>query len=341
MTTRMWADCSNTQGHAADGAALREMGCTALAAKASQGADFTDQLLGENYSQAKAAGLDFIAYHFLDTSDGAAQAQHFVDAVQAACGTLEIGLMADWEKLNGAFPSPATVDAFLGRLAELAPQAAISVYTAAWVISGAGGQSSEATNYPLVWSNYVPPNPPAPAMDPRTILKDVTPGLFEAFGGWTAYVARQFTDNAVAGGFGVVDFNVCFDDEAYERLFGTSHGAPKPPPTPPPAKPASVTDALQAAVHQKVDGVWGSTTDAALELVRSAAFLDERPDVKALQQVLGTTADGDWGPNSQAALSATVKAIQKALGGGLAIDGSWGAATDARFTAERKQLLHA
>ena len=166
MTTRMWADCSNTQGHAADGAALREMGCTALAAKASQGSNFTDALLRANYSQAKAAGLDFIAYHFLDTSDGAAQAQHFVDAVQAACGTLEVGLMADWEKLNGAFPSPATVDAFLRRLAELAPKAAISVYTAAWVISGAGGQSSEATKYPLVWSNYVPPNPPAPAMDP-------------------------------------------------------------------------------------------------------------------------------------------------------------------------------
>ena len=180
MTTRIWADCSNTNGHAADGAALRAIGCTALAAKATQGTTFTDELLGANYAQAKAAGLDFIAYHFLDTSDGAAQAEFFTRAVQAACGTLELGLMADWEKLGNAFPSPATVDSFLERLAQLAPKAAISVYTAAWVIEGAGGPSAVATRYPLVWLSYVPPNPPDDPVDPRQILSAVTPGYFRA-----------------------------------------------------------------------------------------------------------------------------------------------------------------
>ena len=68
-----------------------------------------------------------------------------------------------------------------------------------------------ATKYPLVWPNYVPPNPPAPAEDPHKIVDGVTPGFFEAFGGWTSYAARQFTDNACAGGFAAVDFNVCFD----------------------------------------------------------------------------------------------------------------------------------
>ena len=218
MATRMWPDCSNTNGQPANGAALRAMGCTTLAAKASQGSSFTDGLLGLNYAQAKANGLDFIAYHFLDGSGGAAQAQHFAAVVQAACGTLDVGLMIDWEKCNGVFPGPATVDSFLAQLAQLAPKAAISVYTAAWVIEGAGGPSQLASKYPLVWPNYVPPNPPAPAEDPRQILNGVTPGFFEAFGGWTSYAARQFTDNALAGGFKAVDYNVCFDEDAYSRL---------------------------------------------------------------------------------------------------------------------------
>jgi GH25 family lysozyme M1 (1,4-beta-N-acetylmuramidase) len=214
----MWPDCSNTNDRAVNGAALTAMGCTTLTAKASQGSGFTDGLVGANYAQAKGNALDFIAYHFLDTSDGAAQAEHFVNVVESACGRLDLGLMVDWEKCDGSFAAPATVDAFLERLAQLAPKAAISVYTAAWVIEGAGGPSSVATKYPLVWPNYVPPNPPAPAEDPHKIVDGVTPGFFEAFGGWTSYAARQFTDNACAGGFAVVDFNVCFDEDAYARL---------------------------------------------------------------------------------------------------------------------------
>jgi GH25 family lysozyme M1 (1,4-beta-N-acetylmuramidase) len=345
LTTRMWADVSNTNGRAADGGALRSIGCTALAAKASQGADFTDWLLGDNFAQARANRLDFIAYHFLDTSDGAAQAEHFTSVVQTACGTLELGLMLDWERLpNGPIPAAATAEAFLERLEQLAPKAAISVYTAGWVVAEVGA-SSLATKYPLVWPSqlahpYAPDDPP---QDPREILKDVTPGYFEAFGGWNAYAARQFTNDALAGGFSGVDFNVCFDDAAYERLFVRSSSVPKPAPPVAPSQPAAspspITKALQAAVHVNVDGIWGPTTDAALQLVRSAAYLHERPNVKALQTAVGTTPDGDWGPQSQAALTTAVKAVQRALGNGLAVDGSWGDATDARFTTEKRSLI--
>ena len=47
----MWADVSNTNGGAVDGAALTSIGCTTLAAKPSQGTDFTDWLLGDNFAQ--------------------------------------------------------------------------------------------------------------------------------------------------------------------------------------------------------------------------------------------------------------------------------------------------
>ena len=91
----MWPDCSNTNDRPVNGAALTAMGCTTLTAKASQGSGFTDGLLGANYAQAKANALDFIAYHFLDTSDGAVQAEHFANVVESACGRLDLGLMVD------------------------------------------------------------------------------------------------------------------------------------------------------------------------------------------------------------------------------------------------------
>ena len=125
--------------------------------------------------------------------------------MQTACLTLEFGLMLDWERSSypdRPIPSTAAAEAFLQRLAQLAPKAAISVYTAQWVI-GSVGASSLATKYPLVWSSqlahpYAPNDPP---QDPRDILKDVTPGWFQAFGGWSAYAARPFTNDALAGGF--------------------------------------------------------------------------------------------------------------------------------------------
>ena len=106
--------------------------------------------------------------------------------MQTACLTLEFGLMLDWERSSypdRPIPSTAAAEAFLQRLAQLAPKAAISVYTAQWVI-GSVGASSLATKYPLVWSSqlahpYAPNDPP---QDPRDILKDVTPGWFQASG---------------------------------------------------------------------------------------------------------------------------------------------------------------
>ena len=107
-----------------------------------------------------------------------------------------------------------------------------------------------------------------------------------------------------------MDFDVCYDDAAYERLFIKSRPAP-------PVTPASIIKGLQAAVHVKVDGTWDTATDAALQLVRSAAYLNERPNVRALQTAVGTTPDGDWAPRSEAALTTTVEAVQLALGNGL------------------------
>ena len=86
---------------------------------------------------------------------------------------------------------------------------------------------------------------------------------------------------------------------------------------------------LQQVVHVPIDGLWGPQTDAALTLVRMAAFRHQITDVKALQRACGTTPDGQWGPTSKAALTRTVKGIQTIIG--VPADGAWGPKTDAAY----------
>jgi murein L,D-transpeptidase YcbB/YkuD len=86
---------------------------------------------------------------------------------------------------------------------------------------------------------------------------------------------------------------------------------------------------LQQVVHVPIDGLWGPQTDAALTLVRMAAFRHQITDVKALQRACGTTPDGQWGPASKAALTRTVKGIQTIIG--VPADGAWGPKTDAAY----------
>ena len=87
-----------------------------------------------------------------------------------------------------------------------------------------------------------------------------------------------------------MDFNVCYDGAGYQRLFIKSPPAPL-------VTPAPIIKGVQAAEHVKVHGTWDTATDAALQVVRSAAYLNERPNVRALQTAVGTTPDGRLGPS--------------------------------------------
>ncbi|HEV2303317.1 MAG TPA: glycoside hydrolase family 25 protein [Stellaceae bacterium] len=69
-----------------DFARLREAGIAAAILKASEGRGAVDPLYAERAAAARQAGLLLGAYHFLDHSDGAAQADHFL-ATAAPDGT--------------------------------------------------------------------------------------------------------------------------------------------------------------------------------------------------------------------------------------------------------------
>jgi GH25 family lysozyme M1 (1,4-beta-N-acetylmuramidase) len=70
-----------------DYAKVREAGHRFVFIKATQDNDFIDPLFPTNLARARAAGLAAGAYHFFDyTLDGTAQANHFLDRVEAAGG---------------------------------------------------------------------------------------------------------------------------------------------------------------------------------------------------------------------------------------------------------------
>jgi len=70
-----------------DYAKVRESGNRFVFIKATQDNDFVDPMFPTNMARARAAGLAAGAYHFFDyTLDGTAQADHFLDRVEAADG---------------------------------------------------------------------------------------------------------------------------------------------------------------------------------------------------------------------------------------------------------------
>ena len=102
---------------------------------------------------------------------------------------------------------------------------------------------------------------------------------------------------------------------------------------------------LQKAVGAVADDIWGADTDKRLRVVMAASSYAGTTfpfGVKYAQTVVGTRADGFWGDNSRAAHDETVKKVQRALADlgfySGKIDGIWGPAVTAGYTAARKKF---
>lgn len=102
---------------------------------------------------------------------------------------------------------------------------------------------------------------------------------------------------------------------------------------------------LQKAVGAVADDIWGADTDKRLRVVMAASSYAGTKfpfGIKYSQKVVGTRPDGIWGNNSRAAHDETVKKVQRALADlgfySGEIDGIWGQATTAGYTAARKRF---
>lgn len=234
----LFPDISNNEP-VIDGLAAKQQGMSAIAFKASEGQHFVDDKAAGNCDQARRNGLPVMAYHFMDSGDGAAQAAHFIACVDRACGGLA-GVALNIDREGGG---PADVDAFVREVRTLAPHNTFSAYSAKWA-NDQFGQAGMLATLPLWWSNYV-----GGAGDPHALLAKVTPGWFEPFGGFGTYASRQFTDSASIGGIGACDCSVCFDDASFTALFGGSAPAPNLPPTRPKEHDMFTTSAQVPALN--------------------------------------------------------------------------------------------
>lgn len=108
MVDLYWQDNMSDKNHAVDFAGLFAQGIFCVAHKASQGSHFKDPLYASRRKQclAQAPQMLWMAYHFLDASDVAAQADNFHTAAGIADTTLPPpALAADYEPNGGNTPA--------------------------------------------------------------------------------------------------------------------------------------------------------------------------------------------------------------------------------------------
>jgi lysozyme len=195
--------------------ALPGEGFSWVEAKCSMGSDFIDPTWATIYQTATAIGLLIVAYHYLDTTDAAAQAQTCAAALNGA----DVPVMFDFEDDGGDFEN------FLAVLAAF-QAAGLNValsYIPAWYwedigepdISSAPGLVS--SSYPTTASGYA-----------ETLYDD---GGGDDGEGWDGYgggtpVIWQFTDAAIVAGLDVDcnAFQGSLDD--LQTLLGVTGGNP-------------------------------------------------------------------------------------------------------------------
>jgi len=167
-------------------AGLSLRGAVACIAKATQGTSYSDAAYIEFRTQAASLGIPFAAYHWLDTSDAAAQALHAYSVV----GTTPLMIDDEQGVINVAH-TLAFINAYRARggrvVLEYAPQ---------WVWTDSGRPDLRplvAAGLGIVSSNY-----------PAGGYTDAGPG-WGTYGGITPLV-WQYTDKQMFNGF-PVDFN--------------------------------------------------------------------------------------------------------------------------------------
>lgn len=111
MSKPVVVDISAYQPHV-DFAVMAKSGIVGIIHKASQGTGSVDHTYAEHRKQAIAAGMLWGAYHFMDMTDPAKQAAHFLDAAAPDNNTL---VCLDWENVppSNRAPNPALAKQFL------------------------------------------------------------------------------------------------------------------------------------------------------------------------------------------------------------------------------------
>jgi len=158
-------------------------------AKVSQGSGYRSPAWVAHRDGARAHGLLLAGYHFIDTSDAAAQAAN----CKAALGDTTIPLALDWESGSGDWPNfCAVLDAFRG--------AGLNVrlaYCPRWYWQAQGSPDMSTVGLPLWSSRYV-----TATGAPTSIYQSVSANQWVGYGGLGVGLV-QFTDKATIAGMAI------------------------------------------------------------------------------------------------------------------------------------------
>jgi lysozyme len=185
-------------------AAFKAQGGLAVIAKASQGASSADPSFADWRNQAKANGLAFASYHYLDASDPAKQAAWYIKCAMPEAGER---ICADWE---AAGVTVTMVKTFLGACALIRPDLELTVYSGAAAKAALGASTDRwlSDNTSLWLAQYTSGAPSWPS------------------GTWKAYSLWQFSDKGSIGGI-AVDLNGFNGSNAnLLKWFGPSTASP-------------------------------------------------------------------------------------------------------------------
>lgn len=192
---------------------LAQQGYSFAAIKATQGLSFVapqflDSDKGPGFvTQARQAGLIPGAYHWLDASDGAAQARHFHNLVRQAGGPAGMLIQLDCED-DGYGPQ---IHAWAAEWARLTGGHPFLIYSGAWWWSKppmAGVRGVDVT--PYLWdSHYLTADLDTIPDDPAAFAARIPESWWAGrYGGWPSVAILQFTSKGDAGGLGNnVDLN--------------------------------------------------------------------------------------------------------------------------------------
>lgn len=210
---------------------LKAEGYSFAAIKVTEGSGYVRAHAGEWVELARAAGLIPGAYHWLDGSDGAAQARWFHQHVVAVGGPEGMLIQLDCED-DGYGPQMAAWAHEWERLTGGHP---FLIYSGAWWWPRTGGYRG-ASLTPYLWhSRYLTADTDGVPDDPAALAARVpeswwTPG----YGGWAAATCIQITSRGDAGGLANnVDLNITRLTREQllaltRRPGGTGGGAPIP-----------------------------------------------------------------------------------------------------------------
>ena len=266
---------------------LSKVSCDFVIVKATQGTSYVSPRYKEQITQADNLGKLLGVYHYASSGGAIAEAEHFLQTVDAYIG--KAILVLDWEgDQNVNFKNPSYAMAWLKYVKD---KTGITPFI--YMSKSVCRQYAWDSSYPLWCAQYKNQQPSTYQKEPWTDKK--------GFGPWDKPLIYQYTSKGQLDGYsGNLDLDIAYMDENEWHSYASGEAVSEPKPTDPMNYPTLKKGSKNEYVRAwqtflnlngydcgMNDGIFGAKTEKA---------------VKAWQKNHGLKADGIIGPKTWATL---------------------------------------